>query len=353
LKNYFNKLGETLVVEGSGKNTKRSTIFTQLMLTAYKEFQAVDAELIINHRKSVQLEVIQSMDLYAKKGIIRALKNTYKFSSEELLFLCDLFYGVQYYQYDRKSREKINFEDFQKILTQMCDWATDGMEGEYTKATQTSQATGIRFMKRIYTTLFDKSNTGWIDFQTLIDGLSTVIHSSGTGQLFFQLHDFDNDGFLSKEECICFSESLLFLFRKLKGDSPLSSVSSFLNRSFAKEEPGKPISISYTDLMGILTVDEFLVEYLATFPATFVLKDVKIGVFTTVTSKTPHVKEIADAIFVKSKKFLESIHHPANMSPEENPQIDEDALLKEGNILHEFLVDELLNDPSPSKLINE
>lgn len=85
------------------------TRFHELLVTAYREFYNVTFETIIELRKSLQLKVVQGLDMYAKRSVVRNLSFNSKFSKEQLFFLCDRFYSVCYY--NQKSGRKENEED--------------------------------------------------------------------------------------------------------------------------------------------------------------------------------------------------------------------------------------------------
>jgi hypothetical protein len=354
LKAYFSKLGDMLVVEQSGKASRQTTKFNQLMLTAYSEFQNITNELIVNHRKSIQLDVIQSMDLYAKKAVIRQLKNSYKFSKEELLFLCDVFYTIQYYHLTRKSRDKIDQNDFFTLLANVCSWATDSVEGDDPRSLPTTSKPGIHFLELLFKKIFDSNNDGWIDFQDIVRGLSQLIHSAGAMKLFYDMHSTQPNGSLSKEDTIQFSETMLFLFRKLDGDAPLGAVSSFLNSAFMiplNKNDGtasEKFELDYATFQELIMADTFLVEYLATFPSTFVLMDTKSGVYTYV--KPPQVQEITESFLsgglkwasekmtgISKKPSTVALDEKANeklssMNKITEENIDDKALLDEGEL---------------------
>lgn len=311
LKKYFAGLGDVEVVETGTKVSKQTTKFNQLMLTAYREFQSVTFEVISGLRKSMQLEVIQSMDLYAKKSMIRTLKQTYKFSKDELLFLSDIFYTIQYYKDNKKSQGHILEGDFKSFMSNVANWAVDSIDNDDSRQFPTTLATGNRFLSRLFKYLFDLDTDGLINFADIIRGLSTMIHTAGCLQLFFNIHDTEGIGKLSRENTIFFSETLLFLFRKLEGDAPLGAVSSFLNRAFMipiKQEEGlqKDQSLNwfltFETFQEVIVADDFLVEFMATFPSTFTLNDTKSGVYTTV--KAPPLTEISDTILSGGLKWL-------------------------------------------------
>lgn len=69
LKGFFARLGDIELVDEGKATSRQTTKFNQLMLTAYREFQSVTNDMIVTLRKTVQLEVIQSMDLYSKKSM--------------------------------------------------------------------------------------------------------------------------------------------------------------------------------------------------------------------------------------------------------------------------------------------
>ena len=268
------------------------------MLTAYKEFQNITTELIVSLRKTIQLEVIQSMDLYAKKSIIRSIKGTSKFKNEELLFMCDIFYSFLYYQHGTRKNNTIGKIEFFGFLAQICDWATDVIGGDDALPAATVEKTGLRFMTKLFEQYFDTNGDQKLAFEDVVNGVSQMVFSSATMHLFFKLHDSNRDDYLSREDLIEFSESLLFLFRKmqLKSDSPLGSVSTLLNRAFKLEKLLDEFKLDFETFQELIIVDGFLVEYFATFPSTFNLNDTKSGVFVN-TENAVHVQEIAESFF--------------------------------------------------------
>ncbi|KAJ3001017.1 hypothetical protein HDV02_000086 [Globomyces sp. JEL0801] len=318
LKGYFASLDD-VVDDNSGGKQKTTTKFNFLMMTAYREFQNVNTELISNLRKQNQLEVIQSMDLYSKRSLIRSLKHTFKFSKDELLYMCDAFYTIQYYKVSRRSKVIIDKGEFCALMGQFCDWATDNLDIDDTRHLATSSIPGTHFLTTLFDRIFDTNHDGWVDFADIVRGLADLIFSVGSCQMFFNIHDTNQDGFLSREDLIQFSETLLFLFRKFNGDAPLGAVSSFLNRamksqinsSSGTEEGQSPVSdssqplqfqLDYATFQKTIMEDEFLVEYLATFTSTFVLNDTKSGILTT-TFKAPQVQDITDSLFTGGYKW--------------------------------------------------
>ncbi|KAI8621287.1 rab-GTPase-TBC domain-containing protein [Chytriomyces sp. MP71] len=329
LKAYFLSLGDTLepgAVQTTQpqqqtttvSNQKTITRFNQLMLTAYREFQMVSNEGIAEIRKSLRLRVIQGLDIYAKRSVIRNLNFNPKFNKEELLFLCDQYYSVLYYHRTGKRRgtDRLNFENFVAFLTRLTLWgrfelAYDDEDEDETPAplsarglTSTSSSNpappqvGSRFLNRLFDHLFDTNHDAFIDFADIVQGLTKLIHADLMARidLFFALHDEDHDNFLNKEEVIQFSESLFFLLRKEDGDMYLNSMSTLMQRAFeiAHRDVTSPLTgetpplfdgadTRETDLQlpiaafrELILGDVFFVEYFDTgFKKTFALQEIK------------------------------------------------------------------------------
>jgi hypothetical protein len=74
---------------------------------------------------------------------------------------------------------------------------------------------------------WDRTFKGAISLQDVIDGLGGVLMNDMMANIawFFTLHDNDKDGYLTKDEVLQLSESLLFIFRHEPGDQYLAAVS--------------------------------------------------------------------------------------------------------------------------------
>ncbi|KAJ3007930.1 hypothetical protein HKX48_008865 [Thoreauomyces humboldtii] len=246
LKGYFATLGE--VVQNDEQKVKRTTTkFNQLILTAYREFQSVSHESIVDLRKSLQLKVVHGLDLYAKRSVIRNLNHTSRFNKVELLFLCDAFFSVQYYgrgESQKKSTDRMTYDHFALFLGRLAGWADvkSDMDEQRSRLGTTGDESslppkpivGSSLLRRFFDKCFDTDGDGLITFQDLISGLGHLIHDDMMTRmnLFFALHDADKDDTLVKEEIIQFSESMLFLLRHEEGDKHLGAISGFLNRAF-------------------------------------------------------------------------------------------------------------------------
>lgn len=267
LKQYYNILDEK--VETADKKAARITRFNQLILTAYREFETVTHDMIVELRKTLQLKVVHGLDLYAKRSVIRNLNNTSKFSKDELLFLCDQFFRVQYYKKeDKKSSDRMDFDHFKDFMSRLASWAN--LERDLTEQQSRvgidappKPVVGSSLMNKLFAQCFDRNGDGLVDFQDVVLGLGQLIHSDMMSRmnLFFELHDGDKDGFLLRRE---------------EGDKHLGSVSGLLNRAFmlkpetasGKEggaegggEVKDEFQISVGTFRELVLGDEYLVEY--------------------------------------------------------------------------------------------
>jgi len=81
---------------------------------------------------------------------------------------------------------------------------------------------------------WDTSSRGALSFQDLVSGLDGVMFNDLMENIewFFNLHDKNKDGYLTKDEVLTLSESFLFIFRFEIGDAYLGAVSRFMANAF-------------------------------------------------------------------------------------------------------------------------
>jgi hypothetical protein len=286
-----------------------------LIITAYREFHLVTNDLIVELRKNQSLVAIQNIDLYAKRSAVRSLKKTGKFSKDELLFICDLFYSVQFYSND-SVRDKIDFSKFSEMLAKITPWAnlkeTVGKEDTEISENPIKPIIGIAFLTNLFKKIFDPNNDGFVDLQDMVKGLGQIIHGTSIDVLkaIFVLHDSNDDGFLTRDECIQVSESILFLQRKIENEKKLGSVSSFLNRAFmvnvsaeTENAPTDDFKLSFETFTEVITADDFLLNYFSVdFVKSFCLIDSNTGVQQTI--YVPPMQEITGFDMILKNRFI-------------------------------------------------
>lgn len=311
LKDYFLTLGECETETASG--AKPTIKFHQLIVTAYSEFRNVTNEVIVDMRKSQSLKSIQKMDLYAKRSAVRNVRFYGKFNKDELLYICDQFYSVQFYSKASRMCDRINCEDFSALLGIITPWANlkaHHCEENINSENPIQPIIGTVFIENLFKRVFDKNNDGFVDLQDVIKGLSQLAHSDTTGVLsaVFSAHDGNQDGYLNRDETIQLSETFLFLLRNNENEKKLGSLSSFLNRAFmmnltaqSETSPDEYV-LSFDNFKELISADDYLLNYFSfEFPKTFFLADTNTGMQQKI--YTPPMRDITDSLITGGMKW--------------------------------------------------
>ncbi|KAG0210879.1 hypothetical protein BGX28_008846 [Mortierella sp. GBA30] len=266
LKKYFNTLDESAFPNSTNPKARALTKFNELMLVAYKEFESVTPELVAELRRNHQLKVVHNISSFTKRSQLRNI-NPGKFSKDEMSVIYDRFYSALFYgrpqargsgkQGEARALDATTFVSF---LGSMAHWAqvdddqTENDDGhasasnngspssnhrrrDSTSTTSTARerrrVVGRHFIARLFDR-FDHNNTGLLSLQEVTTGLGDIIHGDlmTRMQLFFDMHDLNKDGTLSRDEILGMSESLLFIFRFDDGDSYLGAISNFIRNAF-------------------------------------------------------------------------------------------------------------------------
>jgi hypothetical protein len=273
---FFADLGSAVTTpDGDSPNKRTITKFNEMMIIAYREFQIITSDMIKELRTSHQLKVAHGLDTYAKRGVIRNLNDTSKFSKDQLLIICDIFFGILFYEKKNgKKGDTMDLASFRMYLAKIAPWANVDRELEDQAARVGSEnmkpIVGAHFLEKLFSHVFGAEKQ--IGLQNVVTGLGKLMFSdlSKTVELFFDIHDAGNKQSLTKEELIAFSETMLFLFRVEEGDTYLNAVSNFLRHIFALEGSGLIDKKVFTD--AVLN-DPVLSEYFAhSFPKSFSLK---------------------------------------------------------------------------------
>lgn len=142
----------------------------------------------------------------------------------------------------------IDLATFRVFLSDIAAWARDekiinnGFQERIVRSVPENE---------IYRKLFkswDHTGRDALGLQDLVSGLDSVMFNGLLDNIewFFNLHDSDNDGYLTKDELVQLSESLLvsfflssvysnaiqFIFRAEPGDAYLGAVSKFMTNAF-------------------------------------------------------------------------------------------------------------------------
>ncbi|KAJ3221518.1 hypothetical protein HK099_003430 [Clydaea vesicula] len=323
LKSFFIDLGELVPggvmlpsnspEEASNTSAKQMTRFNELMLTAYREFQSVTQEMVIELRKTHQLKVVHGIDTYAKKSFVRNLNIKTKFKKEELLFFCEQFFGVHFYKVEedmKATSQLMNFEQYKQFLARVTGDLLKDAEEQISRLgpnTALKSIPGSDILRKLYDKLFDRNKDGSVSFEDLVVGLDKLIFTDfgNLSLLFFNLHDsdegidiclltFDNimipfvDGILTHEDIIQLMESLLFLLRR-EGVGGLTRQAYLIQVKYTykhqlqnnDDHPAIPVEIkdnewkiTYDMFKDLILQDDFLTEYFTKlFSESFVMSE--------------------------------------------------------------------------------
>ncbi|KAK9716831.1 GTPase activating protein (GAP) [Basidiobolus ranarum] len=242
LKRYFTKLDDPLYPNSKNPRAKLLTKFHELMLVAFKEFAHVNTDCITELRKSHQFRIVHNIESFTKRTHIRNLFHVSRFNKEELSVLYDKFHDVQFYSNKKQSETpdvKMDFWNFQKFLGSIAPWAVMETSTESQRLLKghgslmvQKKTVGSSFIEKLFKH-FDKARCGSLSLQDIVIGLQDIMFGDLMSQiqLFFHLHDSNDDGLLTKEDILQMSESFLFLFRNEKDDRYLRAVSNLLQNS--------------------------------------------------------------------------------------------------------------------------
>ncbi|KAF9420202.1 hypothetical protein BGZ94_009182 [Podila epigama] len=282
LKKYFTTLDDSAFPHSSNPKARALTKFNELMLVAYKEFESVTPELVAELRRNHQLKVVHNISSFTKRSQLRNIQGG-KFSKDEMGVIYDRFYNALFYGRSQQrgngkqgEARALDANTFASFLGSIARWAQvdeDQMDHDdndnntsnarnssnnslaspnhrrrgSTSTTSTARerrrVVGKHFIARLFER-FDDNGTGLLSLQEVTTGLGDIIHGDlmTRMELFFDMHDLNKDGTLSRDEILGMSESLLFIFRFDDGDSYLGAISNFIRNAFEfaeKVEPAK------------------------------------------------------------------------------------------------------------------
>ncbi|KAF9336839.1 hypothetical protein BG006_007210 [Podila minutissima] len=261
LKKYFGTLDDSAFPDSNNPKARALTKFNELMLVAYKEFESVTPELVAELRRNHQLKVVHNISSFTKRSQLRNIAPG-KFSKDEMGVIYDRFYSALFYgrssqrgngkQGEARALDATTFASFLGNIARWAQVEDDQMDHDdnntgpgspnhrrrgSTSTTSTARehrrVVGKHFISRLFER-FDDNGTGLLSLQEVTNGLGDIIHGDlmTRMQLFFDMHDLNKDGTLSRDEILGMSESLLFIFRFDDGDSYLGAVSNFIRNAF-------------------------------------------------------------------------------------------------------------------------
>ncbi|PPR07735.1 hypothetical protein CVT24_003733 [Panaeolus cyanescens] len=252
MRDYFASLGDSAHPDSSDPRARSITIFQELLLVSFREFSIITDDIIHSERKRFRGEITHSIEAFAKRGAVRNLRSLGRFTKEQVGVIYDALYGAMCIVppppvaappptlfttgegQEDKPETRIGLRTFRHFLSEIATWARDDkivMNGFQQRVDR--EVAEHEFIDRLFY-FWDVGCHGALSFQDLVSGLDGVMFNDLMENIewFFNLHDKNKDGFLTKDEVLTLSESFLFIFRYEIGDAYLGAVSRFMTNAF-------------------------------------------------------------------------------------------------------------------------
>ncbi|KAH9975804.1 rab-GTPase-TBC domain-containing protein [Lactifluus volemus] len=236
---YFNSLDDSANPNSSDPRARAITKFQELLLISFREFGIITEETILSERRRFRNEVISSLEAFSKRSAIRNLKSLERFNKEQVGFIYDALFKAVCVEppppnpvpsqatlvttkdfAEERPETRVGLNTFRVFLSEIATWARDEkivMNGFQQRVDR--EVADHEFMDRLFF-FWDYSCRGALSLQDLVTGLDGIVFGDLMDNIewFFNLHDKNKDGFLTKDEVLTVSESLLFIFRFEIGD---------------------------------------------------------------------------------------------------------------------------------------
>ncbi|KAK1224681.1 hypothetical protein PQX77_012427 [Marasmius sp. AFHP31] len=269
MRDYFLSLGNSAHPHSTDARARAITRFQELLLVSFREFSVITDDMIHSERRRFRGEIIQSIESFSKRSAVRNLKTLGRFGKEQAGLVYDKLYGAMCVvpppkvQLGGVGKEeggvgggveeetlvttadgsvgdggrpetRIGLKTFKVFLSEIATWARDeriirnGFQQRIDRTVAEHE-----FIDRLFY-FWDVSCRGALSFQDLISGLDGVMFNDLMENIewFFNLHDKNKDGHLTKDEVLTVSETFLFIFRYEIGDAYLGAVSRFMSNAF-------------------------------------------------------------------------------------------------------------------------
>ncbi|CAL1715268.1 unnamed protein product [Somion occarium] len=252
MREYFASLGDSAHPESSDPRARAITRFQELLLVSFREFAVITDDTILNERRKFRSEIVTSIESFSKRSAIRNLKTLERFTKEQAGLIYDALFKAICVEPppvaplppvallttkdtgEERPETRIGLKTFRVFLSEIATWA------------RTEKIVSNGFQQRVDRTIaehelidrlfyfWDTSYRGALSLQDLVSGLNGVMFNDLMENIewFFNLHDKNKDGYLTKDEVLTLSESLLFIFRFEIGDAYLGAVSRFMSNAF-------------------------------------------------------------------------------------------------------------------------
>ncbi|KAK7687746.1 hypothetical protein QCA50_008964 [Cerrena zonata] len=252
MREYFSSLGESAHPKSQDPRARAITRFQELLLVSFREFSVITDDTILNERRKFRSEIVTSIESFSKRSAIRNLKTLERFTKDQAGLIYDALFKAVCIEpppvaplppvallttkdgTEERPETRIELKTFKVFLSEVCAWAraekivSNGFQQRVDREVAEHELIDRLFF------FWDTSFRGALSFQDLVSGLNGVMFNDLMENIewFFNLHDKNKDGYLTKDEVLTLSESLLFIFRYEIGDAYLGAVSRFMSNAF-------------------------------------------------------------------------------------------------------------------------
>ncbi|KAM9935137.1 hypothetical protein OXX80_005286 [Metschnikowia pulcherrima] len=204
LKNYFNTLHEPAHPHAPNPKLAEVTKFSELLVTAFKEFSVITEETIEKHRTKHRNTIFQNISSFVKRTEIRNLPKTPNFTSDIISLIYDRFYSIVQSQITVGSGSSyMDYDAFKVFMIQVCDFVEENPNEEVARKQD-------KFLKRLFIK-WDLHSRGDLSLADLVVGLHKLTDPDLLTCIsnFFDLYSLDDS--VDREGILNISEDLLYI----------------------------------------------------------------------------------------------------------------------------------------------
>lgn len=239
IKDYFRTLGDSAHPDSRNPRHRQITNFQELLVVAFREFGVISDETIASERRRFRQEIVEEIELFAKRSAVRNLKQLHRFSKEQAGLIYDQVVEAIYRTRHAPSPSsaiiapamsaktakplaggeqdfkemRIDLATFRYFMAEVATWARDeyivsnGFQERIERKVPDNEIVSRLFYH------WDKDQKGTLSLQDIVDGLNGIMFAHddvmASIEWFFKLHSHGRET-LTKDEVLRLSESLLF-----------------------------------------------------------------------------------------------------------------------------------------------
>lgn len=257
MRSYFSTIGDSAHPTHPDPRVRNITNFQELLVVAFREFNVITDETITSERRRLRAIIADEIEKFSKRAAVRNLRNVGRFNKEQVGIIYDHYFAAvcspeagsgavtpagpgeleqPRIAVDAQGRveTRIDLRTFKVLLSGIATWAREETITTNAFMQRTERRIADHEMIDRLFFMWDSQKLGTLSLQDVVMGLDRVMSADLLESIewFFELHDKDADGYLTKDEVIRLSESLLFIFRNEPGDIYLAAVSRFILNAY-------------------------------------------------------------------------------------------------------------------------